>query len=137
MLYLESLEVLARREWVKNVITKVMALHGVTNRNELDSLYNLPIGTTNTLVSNGSFKRVFDLAITASQHFNVSLDYLLLDKEKEIDKRLELKPAIANGVFKAMDAGILSGDYPSIDITAEIILDEIYSSDDAELLHAS
>lgn len=82
MLYLESLNELQRKTWIKTVIANVMELHGVNNRNDLDLVYGLPLGTINNLVSNGSYKRVVDIAITASLSFNVSLDELLLNNSR-------------------------------------------------------
>lgn len=121
-MFLESLTDAERKEWVVGVITRVMRLHGVKNRQELDSIYNFPSGTTNTLVSNASLKRVFDLALTASQHFKISLDYLLLGFENKTE---DLKPEIENGVFKACEAGLIKVDYRNIEPVADIILDEI------------
>lgn len=126
MLYLKSLTPEEKRSWVENVVARIMDVHGVNHRNELDNLYKFPAGTTNTLISKGSFKRIFDLALTVSMHFNVSLDFLLLGKQEGRNSREEFKPIIENAVFKAMDAGIISGDYQSIGNTANVILDEVF-----------
>lgn len=128
MLYLDSLTDLERKRWVARVIANIMKLHGVSNRNDIDAIYGFPVGTTNTAISNGSYKRVLDLAITASMHFNVSLDAIVLDdhSNKELPN---WKPLIANGVFKSLEAGVISVEYANIEVAADIILNEILSAE--------
>ncbi|ASV43968.1 hypothetical protein [Pseudoalteromonas phage KB12-38] len=136
MLYLDALSEADKKAWVKRVISNVMELHGVANRNDLDTIYKFPVGTTNTVVSNGSYKRAFDLAITTSLHFNVSLDEILLNR-KRTNELPDWKPLIANGVFKSLEAGVISVDYPNIEVAAEIILNEVINAEQPESLQAS